>query len=285
MKTTFIILVLFIFSSCSNTNNSKVLVEEASFAINDDELIQEEVIIKYALASDTVLFKFHESAQSNILYFNMHDDENTAVGAIESILDCNFNGRFLELIHTGERQVSFKLNNEIFSFDPNRIFTPKGVKASLEKYGNYSEEASVIVQKFGEFIVNKLLKDTKIVVTLHNNSEDNYSIRNYENGEMYENDASEVFVNPKMDSDDFLYVTEENFFNLYKEKGYNVLLQNNETVTDDGSLSVYCGMNGIEYINVEAQHGHLSENIEMIKYTNQVLSDIMYDRYLADSDL
>ena len=33
-----------------------------------------------------------------------------------------------------------------------------------------------------------------------------------------------------------------------------MLLQNNATVTDDGSLSVYAGMQRIDYINIEAEH-------------------------------
>jgi hypothetical protein len=46
--------------------------------------------------------------------------------------------------------------------------------------------------------------------------------------------------------------------------GYNVVLQNNTTVEDDGSLSVYCGKNRISYINFESESGHFEEQIKMI---------------------
>ncbi len=38
---------------------------------------------------------------------------------------------------------------------------------------------------------------------------------------------------------DFFYVTEKKFFAYLAERDFNVVLQNNEKVTDDGSLSVH----------------------------------------------
>ena len=48
-------------------------------------------------------------------------------------------------------------------------------------------------------------------------------------------------------------------------EGHNVVLQDNDKVTDDGSLSVLAGRAGIPYINVEAEDGHLQQQVEMIK--------------------
>jgi len=62
----------------------------------------------------------------------------------------------------------------------------------------------------------------------------------------------------------FFYVTERKHFDGLKAKGYNVVLQNNDAVTDDGSLSVYCGRQKITYINVEAEHGHKIEQERML---------------------
>ena len=50
-------------------------------------------------------------------------------------------------------------------------------------------------------------------------------------------------------------------------------------MTDDGSLSVYCGMKKIPYINVEAQRGHLQEQIAMLKELQNLLPS--YQSYLA----
>jgi hypothetical protein len=44
-------------------------------------------------------------------------------------------------------------------------------------------------------------------------------------------------------------------------------------MTDDGSLSVYCGKLGIPYVNVEAQHGHLVRQLKMLIFAFQELVD------------
>jgi hypothetical protein len=250
----------------------KDTISKANVGI-DEELLQVEMVKKFVLGSDTVKFKFHESTKSKIFYISLHDDENTAVGAIESQLDCNFNGRFVELNHSGERLVKFKLGGENYIFDPNRIFTPTGVKASLEKYSKYNADAAKIVESFGAFIVDSLLKEAEMVVAIHNNGNNGYSILDYKKGGVYQADAADVFINEDADVDNFLYVTEKHFFDVFKNNNFNVILQNNSKVTDDGSLSVYCGLNNKKYINIEAQDGELVTNIEMIKFTNKILSD------------
>ena len=51
-----------------------------------------------------------------------------------------------------------------------------------------------------------------------------------------------------------------------------MILQDNENCIDDGSLSVYCGKRNIPYANVEAEDGHLTEQIflisELIKHVH-----------------
>jgi len=271
MKMIYILIITFVIS-CSNFNDMKDTISKANVGI-DEELLQVEMVKKFVLGSDTVKFKFHESTKSKIFYISLHDDENTAVGAIESQLDCNFNGRFVELNHSGERLVKFKLGGENYIFDPNRIFTPTGVKASLEKYSKYNADAAKIVESFGAFIVDSLLKEAEMVVAIHNNGNNGYSILDYKKGGVYQADAANVFINEDADVDNFLYVTEKHFFDVFKNNNFNVILQNNSKVTDDGSLSVYCGLNNKKYINIEAQDGELVTNIEMIKFTNKILSD------------
>ena len=46
--------------------------------------------------------------------------------------------------------------------------------------------------------------------------------------------------------------------------GYNVVLQNNATVTNDGSLSYYAGVQGKEYINFEAQAEYSSYGAQVV---------------------
>lgn len=206
------------------------------------------------------------------LYFNMHDDENTSVQAAKSVVDKQ-GGKIIELKHTGARLINFKLNNKPYTIDPNRIYTKIGINKTLLKNGKTSPEAEAEVDKFAKKLIADFLKQTDVIIALHNNSNNEYSAKSYEKGGEFEKDAAQVFINPQNDIDDFFFVTEEKYFNKLKEKGFNVILQDNNNVTDDGSLSVYCGKEKIKYINVEAEHGHLSQQIKMLEILREVLVD------------
>jgi len=71
--------------------------------------------------------------------------------------------------------------------------------------------------------------------------------------------------------DDFYFVTDPLIFQILSSGRYHVVLQAEETLTDDGSLSVYCAQLGIPYINVEAQHKHLVRQTKMLIYAYQKL--------------
>jgi hypothetical protein len=203
--------------------------------------------------------------------FNMHDDENTAVEAAKNIVKIN-GGTLVELKHTGERLISFHLNGTPYRFDPNRIFTPAGVTKTLLQYSQTSPEAEAEVSKFAQDLVSRFVTGMDVVVALHNNSNGGYSVASYMKGGEFEKDGAQVFMNPQRDLDDFFYVTEEKYFNALKAKGYNVVLQNNRSVTDDGSLSVYCGRQKITYINVEAEQGHQVEQEKMLAGLMYIIS-------------
>lgn len=194
-----------------------------------------------------------------LTFINVHDDENTSVLAAVSVID-SLGGELIQLKHSGERNVEFRFDGKAYEFDPNRMFTDDGAKATLENFGRYSSNAHKIVRSFATSIVQNITSD--IIFTLHNNTNDNYSAKSYLRE--YKNDAADVYINPKKDPDDFYFVTERLFFDELKSRGYNVVLQNNKTVTDDGSLSVLAGWRKIPYINIETEHGHLAEQIDMI---------------------
>jgi hypothetical protein len=205
----------------------------------------------------------YKGQPSKMLLFNMHDDENTAVEAARTFVKIN-GGTLVELTHTGERLISFDLNEKSYKIDPNRIFTPDGISKTLVQYGGTSPEAEAEVARFAQELVTKFITGREVVVALHNNGNNAYSAASYSKGGEYEKDAAEVYIDSKRDPDDFFYVTERKHFDGLKAKGYNVVLQNNDTVVDDGSLSVFCGRQKITYINVEAEHGHRVEQERML---------------------
>lgn len=194
--------------------------------------------------------------QSKIVYVNMHDNENTSVKAIRTLLT-EYSGYFVELKAQGDRFVSFRLNQADYKFDPNRIFTNAGIEKTKAPYQ--------VIRRFADTLFTFLfIDDFKMIVSLHNNTEESYSILSYAVGQPLEKNAKEYYINPSLDADDFYYVTEPWLFTLLKSRNENVVLQDNESVDDDGSLSVYCGQNSIPYVNVETQHDHLEEQLRML---------------------
>jgi hypothetical protein len=176
------------------------------------------------------------------------------------------------LQHTGERNVEFMLDDSTYIFDPNRIFTDIGVAATLDTLGAYSDSAHALVRTFGETLVRLYdLDNLDVAVTVHNNGESEYSALSYTPGREYAADASAANVIEGSDPDDFFFITDEALYEALRGSTYNVVLQDNSLVTDDGSLSVYCGQRGIAYVNVEAQHGHLDVQIRMIDYLRTIL--------------
>jgi hypothetical protein len=155
--------------------------------------------------------------------------------------------------------------SDTYKFDPNRIFTSLGIKKTLDRYSQAAPAAVQAVQSFSNSLIfDGKLEEASLIVTLHNNGEGEYSAKSYLPEGEYATDAKAVHIQEETDPDNFFFVTEEKLFQLFKSAGHNVVLQDNATVTDDGSLSVWAGNGGIPYINVEAQHGHLAEQVEMI---------------------
>lgn len=234
--------------------------------------IQQEVF-RYKLGNTIVKIVVSKTSKRPpaLIYFNMHDNENTSVEAAKEILE-KYGGTLIELENGGKRLIKFCLKDEQFTFDPNRIFTKTGIEKTLKYNGGYANEAKTETSKFAGRL-ESFIKDARIIVALHNNTDENYSIKSYEKGEEFEKDAKLVGTKPQIDTDDFFYVTDENLYKKLQGKNQNVALQDNANVTDDGSLAVYCGKRKISYVNVESEHGHLPEQKKMLEILRELTKD------------
>lgn len=220
---------------------------------------------------DTLIHVLTTGEKNAPLHFlNLHDDENTAVKAAMKVME-EKGGRLVELKHTGERLVKFHTGNRSYQFDPNRMFTPEGRKATLKRYGSTGLQAEKALTGFADSLLQVYdIGNVPCIITLHNNTEDNFSVKSYLPGAIYDREARKVYLAPGADADDFIVVTEGRFYRFYKRKGINVALQSKKP-TDDGSLSVYAEWEGLPYINIEAQEGHLEQQVQMIAVTYQLL--------------
>jgi len=203
-------------------------------------------------------------------YINLHESEQTSVVAGRRTMN-KYGGRMFTLRHGGGRNISFALNRHKYTFDPNRIFTDKGIRDTLTELSSYSVEADAVVKGFAQELLRLFairgLRGGRIV-TLHNNTNGAYSIASYRVGGSEARATKELFINPNKDTDDFFLVTSPSVYRALATRGYNVVLQNSRTVPDDGSLSVYAARLGIDYVNVETQLGHLYIQEQMLKVLN-----------------
>ena len=189
----------------------------------------------------------------------LHENESTSVAAARQVMQTT-RGTLIELKHTGAREITFSLQGKRYSIDPNRMFTDAGIRTNLK--GGHSTDAHNAVKRLAGEVVSRLGR--RVIVALHNNTDGRYSVLSYQPGGQYARDARSVYVNPSRDPDDFFFVTSKRLFDALKQAGHNVVLQS-QGVTDDGSLSVYAARKGIPYVNVEAQNGHLPQQIEMLR--------------------
>ncbi|HEY5533693.1 MAG TPA: hypothetical protein VIL99_01945 [Ignavibacteria bacterium] len=262
-----------IFQQVEKKDSVKKINESFEDKKTESKDLKESLLEFYIGESKVNVLMIKKNGEKNIKFFNMHENEQTSVTAGKDIVE-NYGGTLISFKTRGNREITFSLSGRSYTVDPNRIFTSTGVQKTLKKYGNYSEDAKEAVNKFVKQLLDSLFIDSnQIIVALHNNTNNNLSIKSYMRGGEYENEAIKTYQDIESDIDDFFFVTDINFFEKLSGKNFNVALQNNANVTDDGSLSVYCGYNKIPYINVEAETGHLSTQIKMLEAVLEILKN------------
>lgn len=210
-------------------------------------------------APPTLLF----AARPGLRYLNLHENEQTSVEAATALLQ-HRPGTLIELRAGGGRLITFRAGWRPHAFDPNRIFTDAGLRATLRRHGSDTPLARVAVQGLRDALLALLADPPDApVVALHNNGAGRYSVQAYEPGGAHARDAQAVAVNPLLSPQDFFVVTRRSLFDGLRARGFNVVLQS-EHPTDDGSLALWFQQRGRSYVNVEALHGHAREQQRML---------------------
>ena len=210
--------------------------------------------------------------QPGVQFLHVHENEATAVAAAKTMLGKTKKGSFVTWQCQQDRYVQFKLSGQTFKFDPNRIYTDAGAAATLDSNGPLTPQALTALRAVAQGFTTQYVDGMKLVVALHNNTDGGgLSIKSYAKGGVYAAEAQAVHCSQKWDDDDFFYTTNPGIFQYFADQGFNIVLQNNSTVTDDGSLSVYAGKKGIHYLNVEAQHGHHKQQGKMLDAVQKLI--------------
>lgn len=215
----------------------------------------------YNLRINLVKYSFKPNG---VKFLVVHDNENTGLKAGFEYMRWS-GGEIIDSQYGGGRNYNFNYMDDPYHIDPNAIYTEIGVSSRLKKSEYSTNEVEKAIVNAGKQIVN--FYDpiaTGYILTLHNNANGGFGILSYLPGYDLSSTADSVYVNPNMDPDDLIYVTDARLFASFKKANVNVILQSKFS-TNDGSLSFYAMDNKIPYINVEVQHGHDGENLRLIE--------------------
>ncbi len=204
-------------------------------------------------------------------FAHLHRDELTALAAARQVL-AERGGHLVTLPGERERRLSFELSGQRHSFDPNRSFTARGRAMTLEPAGTRLAEATAVVEGFALKYLAALGGGP--IVAVHNNSPGPpLSIRSFVAGAADARVAADVYVADDRTEDDFALVTHPALFAGFRAAGFNVVLQSMDA-PDDGSLSVYCALRGIPYVNIEALDAHFDEQCQLIRVAQDLLAGL-----------
>lgn len=222
--------------------------------------------IFHKIGDDFIRIRTFQYGEKKAPFFiALHDDEVTAIAATERFLEEN-GGLLVRIDNNKKRNVRFRMNGRMYTFDPNRIFSMTGISQTLAMFGRIDSRSIDEVDKFAKRILQLLPDAPECIISLHNNTNGQFSITSYMKGQEREKDAKAIRLAPDEDPDDLFLTTEDQFFEKLIPSGFNVILQDNKNAKKDGSLSIYCGEQNIPYLNCETEHGRLTQYQKMINF-------------------
>jgi hypothetical protein len=252
-----------------------IIISSISFSQDSDPVryIPRETMHYFELGSTIIPLQLIRYGNNrHIVMINVHDDETTAVVAAKNVLQ-DIGGLLIKIENKNQRLVSFILNKKQYKFDPNRIFSKKGIIATLKKNKSYSDLAVKKIQVFASFILKKIPGTNTTLIAVHNNDDGRLSIRSFEKGGDKVKDVKNINIGLSEDPDNFYFTTDKDIFKRLASLNYNVVLQENKKAKDDGSLSIYYGRRNMSYVNVEVNQGQAERQSQMIK---SLFTDLKY---------
>ncbi|MCP1661004.1 hypothetical protein [Neisseria perflava] len=223
-------------------------------------------------ATDTVeIVRYCAAEPDDVLLFHPHENETTAKKVGLAVLAQRGRGCLLSIEQRGRRRIAFHSDGLSVEFDPNRIYTEQGRRATLSEHGRDTEETAAVTAAFADELLQRYLNPAHAVIALHNNTNGATDIESYYFGDLAGANAP-VSIHPQNDEDDYVYVLDSAAFDFFREQGFNVVQQTG-SVPDDGSLSVYAAQNHRRYLNIEAEYGHKTEQQAMLEAAYRYLEN------------
>lgn len=211
--------------------------------------------------------------RTDLVCINLHSNEDASVKAAMAVLE-KHGGTLIKIENNRQRVIRFRLKGVNYSFDPNRIFSAAGIDQTLRENSRVNIAAAAEIEKFATMLLSMLSDTNACVVALHNNTENAFSVKTYQEGGQRQKDAKAVYANESQDVDDIILTTDSLLYAHMAEAGYNSIWQDNENARKDGSLSIYFGEAGRRYINIETQHGKVDQYAEMFEKLLEILQKL-----------
>ena len=247
--------------------------ESVPIRITQSRHIPFEKTIFYKLGNKIIPIKISQYGKAkDVIYINVHDNETTSVEAARSILEIN-GGTLIKIENNKQRNIRFGFRNNYYSFDPNRIFSRQGIEQTLKMNGRINKSVVDETEKFAQRLLQLFPDSTTCIVALHNNTDGDFSINSYLHGNEKQFDAKAVFSHSFEDIDDIALTTDSLIYQKMADYRYNTIWQHNKKKKKDGSLSIYCGERNMRYINIETEHGKLSQHIKMLEKLLDILAE------------
>ena len=224
------------------------------------------------LGEEKVWVDIYKRAGADITLLDLHDNENTAVEAGLAFIE-KYGGRLIDLRHGRGREVVVRVDGLLHRFDPNRMFSDAGLRASLKYFNNNSDEIFAIAAAFRDSVINLIdVREGMVVIAIHNNTPDKMTIDDFLPGEGYGKDTRKVSISHQQDLDNFFVVTQDDLFAALSISGYNVALIAQKP-PDRGMFSDYCVRLNALNVTVEAEHGKQADQEKMLEVLWGILKE------------
>lgn len=225
--------------------------------------------------NNIILFLKYQYKKKNLKYLFIHDNEHTARKTSRYALK-KYGGTLFEILNNNQRYITQKIDGYYISYDPNRIFTDKGLWDNLVYVNpdvpeNTLKKLMKMARTNRNNFLKMLLRNRKdFIISIHtNNRTTSLSIHYFL---LDENKKSfQVHVNQNQHPKNFIYTINYFDYIYFTKLGYNVVLQKESDICDDGSLSIYMARKKMKYITIEVLEGFFTEQRKMlndvVKYT------------------
>ncbi|MEJ5367415.1 MAG: hypothetical protein WHT08_03790 [Bryobacteraceae bacterium] len=197
--------------------------------------------------------------ESRLRLLRIHGNEETAREAVERLIG--------EL--PGEAWIVDSRTRHIvldgLRLDPNRMFSREGAEKNLRLLNPEAPPERVAA------LLDRLDRERPALMERLAPPPGGLWIAAHNNGPGYSMDTeapiSQKIHRPRPEEPrNFLLFSSEKDFEIAAGGPFNAVLQNRPGGEDDGSLSRWCASRGVRYVNVEAAHGELERQMEMLRW-------------------